>query len=70
MTQKQLEKIEQMSTATLSKASIVSRLETLRQAAACRVHKVEGDPEDIRADGQAVYESLAEVRDRANKTAK
>jgi hypothetical protein len=46
------------------------RLEELRMKAASRVHKTEGDPEEIRQEGLRVFQALELTRKRANKTCK
>ncbi len=54
---------------TKARSKAAARLQQLREKAVCRVHKSNGDQEEIRRDGLEVYRALKGVRERANRTA-
>jgi hypothetical protein len=69
MTQTATPKGERMPTSAATPAhshTAAARLQQLREKNACSVHKDIGHPDEIREDGLAVFDALAEVRSRAN----
>lgn len=52
------------------KSRAARRLEELRMRVACKVHKHEGDAEEIREDGLRTYKALEPARKRANESSK
>jgi len=55
---------------TKARSRSTARLQDLRAKTACRVHKAQGDPEEIKQEGLQFYKALEGARKRANSTAK